>query len=48
MIFAACVTGFLVLMFLTTSQLSVMIDRVFPMAVASFAAIGGLLLLVQM
>jgi TctA family transporter len=47
-VFAALVTGFMGLMFLDAWSLSVMIDKVFPMALSAFAALGGLLLLVQM
>jgi hypothetical protein len=35
-------------MFLDALQLSVLIDKVFPLALSAFAAFGGLLLLVQM
>ena len=47
-VFPALVTAFMALMFITTAQLSVMIDRVFPMVVSGFACIGGLLLLARM
>ena len=47
-IFTALVTAFMGLMFLDALSLSVLIDKVFPMALSAFAALGGLLLLVQM
>jgi TctA family transporter len=47
-VFAALVTGFMALMFFNALSLSVMIDKVFPMALSAFAALGGLILLVQM
>ncbi len=46
--FAGLVTLFMAVMFLVTAQLSVMIDKVFPMVVSGFAFIGGLILLLQM
>ncbi|HSG95271.1 MAG TPA: tricarboxylate transporter, partial [Afifellaceae bacterium] len=48
MIFAAFVTGFMMLMFFDTLVLSVLIDKVFPLALSAFAAAGGVLLLLQM
>jgi len=47
-VFAALVTGFMGLMFFDALSLSVMIDKVFPMALSAFAALGGLLVLFQM
>ncbi len=47
-IFTAFVTAFMGLMFFNSLPLSVMIDKVFPMALSAFAALGGLLLLFQM
>ncbi len=47
-IFTALVTAFMGLMFLDALSLSVLIDKVFPLALSAFTALGGLLLLVQM
>ena len=47
-IFTALVTAFMGLMFLDALSLSVLIDKVFPLALSGFAAAGGLLLHVQM
>ncbi|WP_420345512.1 tripartite tricarboxylate transporter permease [Pelagibius sp.] len=46
--FAGLVTAFMAVMFVVTAQLSVLIDKVFPMVVSGFAFIGGLILLLQM
>lgn len=48
LIFAGLVTLFMAVMFVVTAQLSVLIDKVFPMVVSGFAFIGGLILLLQM
>jgi len=47
-VFAGLVTLFMAVMFTVTAQLSVMIDKVFPMVVSGFAFLGGVILLLQM
>lgn len=46
--FAGLVTAFMATMFVTVSQLSVMIDRVFPMVISGFSGLCCLILLIQM
>ena len=48
MAFTAFVTGFMGLMVVNSLGLSVLIDKVFPLALSAFTAAGGLMLLAQM